>query len=93
MIFPVYDVNFKASLNDNSVLATGEIENNSPRDYSVAMFRIMLFNKKQRLGTGFAKVYEFKRNTRKAFEAPIKGVEVAAIKSIARYEILFESGY
>ncbi len=93
MIFPTYDINFKANLNDNSLLVTGEVENNSVRDYSVAMFRIALFDKKQRLGTGFAKVYEFKKNTRKAFEAQIKGAEATAIPSIARYEILFETGY
>lgn len=93
MLFLCSNVKFKEGFSKDEIIATGEIENRSQRDYSVAMFKFFLFDRKQIIGTGIVKIYEFKRGARKHFETAVQMNDCRPISAIARYETLFDSGY
>jgi len=92
MAFPVYNVKFRKAHQDN-ILASGEIVNGSSKNYTEAMFRILVFDKYHVLGTGIIKVHGFSSHAHQQFEVLIEGVDYRVISSIFRYEILFEGGY
>jgi len=92
MAFPAYNVNFRRAHQEN-IIATGEIVNESSKDYAMAMFKIMVFDKHHLLGSGIIKVHDFHPRAIREFEALIEGLDYKAIPAIFRYEILFEGGY
>ncbi len=92
MIFPTYQVNFEKSSFDDSVIVTGEIKNDSSRDYNLAMFKIILYSRNKRLGAGIMKVYDFKKDITKSFRAYVPFNE-PKLPVIDRYEIMMEGGY
>ncbi len=92
MIFPTYNVNFKRGASEESIVATGEIRNDSNRDYTCALFKIILYGKHHAIGTGVIKIHDFKLKTTKAFNILIEA-HYKLIPSIMRYEIVMERGY
>jgi hypothetical protein len=92
MTFPTYQVSFEKSSFDDSVVVTGEIKNDSSRDYNLAMFRIFLYSKNKRLGGGIIKVFDFKKNIIKPFRAYVP-IGEAKVTMIDRYEVMIEGGY
>ena len=92
MNFPTYQVHFEKSSFDDSVVVTGEIKNDSSRDYNLAMFKIVLYAKNKRLGAGVIKVFDFKKDIIKAFRTYVL-IGEAKLPMIDRYEIMMEGGY
>jgi hypothetical protein len=92
MIFPTYQVSFEKSSFDDSVIVTGEIKNDSSRDYNLAMFKIILYSKNKRLGAGIIKVFDFKKDITKTFRAYVL-IGEAKVPMIDRYETMMEGGY
>jgi hypothetical protein len=93
MIFPVYEVNFEKSTFDESITATGEIKNDSSRDYNLAMFRIIIYNRNRRLGSGIIKLYDFRRGMSKSFRTYIPITTDIKVSMINRHEVMIEGGY
>ncbi|MFA5157115.1 MAG: FxLYD domain-containing protein [Candidatus Omnitrophota bacterium] len=93
MIFPTYEVQFEKSGFDESVVVTGDIKNDSSRDYNMAMFKIVLYSRHKLVGSGVIKVYDFKRDMTKPFRAYVAMDTAVKITAIDRYEIMIEGGY
>jgi hypothetical protein len=92
MAFPTYNVHFRRAHQEN-ILVTGEIVNETSRNYAMAMFKILVFDKQHLLGSGIIKVHDFHSRAIREFEALIEGIGYKTIAAIFRYEILFEGGY
>ena len=93
MIFPTYDVSFEKSTFDESIVATGEIKNDTSRDYNLAMFRIIVYARNRRLGSGIIKLYDFRRGMNKSFRTYIPITADIKVSMINRYEVMIEGGY
>lgn len=91
--FPFYNVTFKRKGDGKWVFAEGEIENNTNKDYSVALFRISVFDKNILIWTGPLKIKGFKKRQHKPFEILMEGLNYYSLSTISRYDIYFESGY
>ena len=91
--FPLYNVTFKRKGEGKWVFAQGEIENNTNKDYSTALFRISVFDKNMLIWTGPMKINGFRKRQTKSFEILMEGFDHYAIAGISRYDIYFESGY
>lgn len=92
MIFPTYNVEFKRASNEEFIVASGEIRNDSNRDYTCGLFKIILYGKHSAIGTGIIKIYDFKVKSTKAFSILVEA-HSRLIPSILRYEIIMERGY
>jgi len=92
MIFPTYDVNFKRGSSEETIIVTGEVRNDSNRDYTCALFKIIIYSKHSAIGSGIIKLHDFKLKTTKSFNVLID-VHSRLIPAIVRYEIVMERGY
>jgi len=92
MAFPIYNVSFRRAHQD-SIVVNGEIVNETGRNYAMAAFKILLFDKYHLIGSGIIKVHDFRSRAIKEFEALIEGMDCKIIPSIFKYEVLFEGGY
>ncbi|MCM8763268.1 MAG: FxLYD domain-containing protein [Candidatus Omnitrophica bacterium] len=73
---------------------SGEVSNDTLKDYDTATFRIVLFDKGNHLiWTGSFKVRALGKKKMKPFEVPMEGIDFTVIPKIHKYEIYFESGY
>jgi len=93
MIFQTYEVQFEKSSFDESVVVTGDIKNDSSRDYNMAMFKIVLYSKNKPVGSGVIKVYDFKKDITKPFRTYVAVDASVKITAIDRYEVMIEGGY
>lgn len=76
------------------MLVTGEIQNNTTKNYTAALFRIFLFDKKHNvLGKATFKLDDFKAARVKPFEVQVEDIPNIPIQRIASCDILWESGY
>ncbi len=92
MVFTLYNVKFKKGSED-WIIASGEIHNETSRDYKDAIFRLVLFDKSQTMGFGLIKLFNFNRGTTRYFEIVIDGISHIRIPQIARYELVLEAGH
>lgn len=92
MLFPCYGINFERGSYEESIIATGELKNDSTKDYNLAMFKIIIYSKRQSIGSGVIKLYDFKKNATKSFRIIIEAHR-DLIPLIVKYEILLESAY
>jgi hypothetical protein len=88
----VYNVKFKKGSED-WIMVSGEIHNETSRDYKDAIFRLVLFDKTQTMGFGLIKVFNFNRGITRYFEIIIDGISYLRIPQIVRYELILESGH
>ena len=93
MIFQTYEVQYERSGFDESIIVTGDIKNDSSRDYNMAMFKIVLYSRNKPVGSGVIKVYDFKKNMTKPFRTYVPVDSAVKITAINRYEIMIEGGY
>lgn len=92
MIFPVYNVKFEMGTRENLVVMSGDIRNDSLKDYREAIFRVHLYGRDSTLGMGVVKVIDFRKKTTKSFYTVLE-VHKNLIPSIVRYELMLEGGY
>ena len=92
MNFPVYNIRYEARTADFSTVVKGEIKNDGAKDFTFIMFKIILYDRQKSIGTGIIKIYDFKINNIKFFEAVVD-MHRSLIPRILKYEIVFENGY
>lgn len=92
MFFSSYNVNFEKGSYDESIIANGEIRNETLKDYSLVMFKIIVYNKRCSLGSGIIKIYDFKRTTTRAFNVILE-VHRGLLPTIVKHEIVVETAY
>ncbi|MDD4909219.1 MAG: hypothetical protein PHR44_00855 [Candidatus Omnitrophica bacterium] len=90
MLFPTYNVGFRRG--EEWTIVTGQIRNESSRNFALAVFKIVLFNKTYPIGSGIIKIRNFRSKTTKSFEQMIIGVGFNLIPSIEKYDIVLEGG-
>lgn len=91
--FTFYNVKFKRMADSNWMAAEGEVTNKSSKNYNVAVFRMVLFEKQLIMWSGVIKVPGLRIGQTKGFEALMDGMSFELHSKITRHEIDFESGY
>ena len=92
MLFPSYNVTFKRG-SEEWIVVTGEIQNIAKRNFTTAVFRLVLFDKRRVMGIGFIKLRSFRARSIRRFEVLIHGLHYKLIPTIVNYRIILESGY
>jgi hypothetical protein len=92
MNFPYYNVEFRKNYSTDFMLVTGEIRNYTSKDYSTAVFRIILYRKSKIMGLGMLKIFDFKSHHTRSFEAVLE-LNYKNIPRITGYDIVYESGF
>lgn len=92
MLFTFYNIIYKKSIED-WIVVTGEIANESRKNYTTAVFRLVVFDREHAIGTGFFKISNFRSRGIKNFEVLIFGLHHRFIPKISRCDIMMESGY
>jgi len=90
MLFPLYDVKFRKG--EEWIIVSGQIRNDSHKNFTLAVFKIILFSKNLIIGSGTIKIHNFRSKTTKNFEQILTGVGYHLIPSIDRYDIVLERG-
>ncbi|MCM8779698.1 MAG: FxLYD domain-containing protein [Candidatus Omnitrophica bacterium] len=94
MNFSYYNIDFRRYGDGKYAYVSGEVTNESLKDYETAAFRIVLFDQTNRvIWSGSFKIRGLGKKRTKSFEVPLEGVDFTIIPKISRYDIYFESGY
>ncbi|MBM3255274.1 MAG: hypothetical protein FJZ08_03140 [Candidatus Omnitrophica bacterium] len=94
--FSYYNINFSKGSMGNEIYVNGEIKNNSTINYSMVVFKVILYIQSKVAGSGTLKIAGLQAKGGKNFEAVIEGlhtVDDRLISKISRCDILFENGY
>ncbi len=94
--FSYYNINFSKGFTGNEIYVNGEIKNNSTINYSMAVFKVILYIHAKVAGTGTLKIAGLQAKGGKNFEAVVEGlhtVDDRVISKISRCDIIFENGY
>lgn len=91
--FTFYNIEVKKTSGASSVYVTGDITNNTTRDYHTAVFRVSLFQKSILVWTGALKIYNFHRNQTKSLNYFLENFDLTMLHLVSRCDIYFESGY
>ncbi|MFA5090233.1 MAG: hypothetical protein WC510_04275 [Candidatus Omnitrophota bacterium] len=71
----------------------GEITNPTGKSYRCTIFKIVVFDRSQCLGSGFIRIHDFEARSTRAFDTVLENIDYKIVHTIFRYEILFEAGY
>lgn len=93
MRFSYDNVHFKKHEQENWLMVTGEITNDSGKNYNAVVFRMVLFIKSIPIGNISINVKGFHAGQTKTFEVQMGELEYSLIPQISRYEIYPESAY
>ena len=91
--FELLNVDFARKGGGHWVFMTGEIINNSSRNYTSAVFRLSVFERTHLVWTGAVRVRNFRKHQTRPFEVQMERFGYEAVVRISRYELFFESGY
>ena len=94
--FSYYDLKFRKGSIGNEIYINGDLKNNSATNYSVAVFKVILYAQTKVVGSGKLKIASLPAKIGKSFEAVVENlneVDDRLISKISRCEILFENGY
>ena len=91
--FELLNVTFARKGGGHWVFMTGEILNNSSRNYTSAVFRLSVFERNHVMWTGAVRVRNFRKHQGRPFEVQMERFAYESIVHISRYELFFESGY
>jgi len=94
MNFTYYNVDFRRYSDGKFAYVTGEVTNETLKDYNTAVFRMVLFDMGNRvIWSGSFKIRGLGKKRTKSFEVPLEGVDFTVIPKISRHDIYFEAGY
>ena len=94
--FSYYNLNFSRGSLANEIYINGEIKNNSAINYSMALFKVILYIQSKVVGSGTLKIAGLPAKGGKNFEVVVDGlsaVDDLVVSKISRCDILFENGY
>jgi hypothetical protein len=93
LAFSYYNIKYEKHPVEKWVVASGEIRNETNKNYSTAVFRIKLYVDENCIGSAIIKICGFRAKSSKTFDVLIDGAHNKMIPKINRCEILFESSY
>jgi hypothetical protein len=91
--YSVYNIQFKKHSIEQWVVVSGEIHNDTSKNFSTAVFHLKLFVGQDCLGATLIKLRGFRARSSKDFDVLVEGVHYDLLSKIARCEIFFESAY
>lgn len=92
MGFSTYNVQFEILSDEDYTLIKGEITNETPRNYTVALFKIFVYSNEVAVCNGTIRVNDLRAGATRHFEA-VLDLHRSRISKISGFEILFEHGY
>ncbi|MBN1913607.1 MAG: hypothetical protein JW788_04330 [Candidatus Omnitrophica bacterium] len=88
------NVVFKRDSSEDALAVSGDITNNSNRDYSSVVFRLVILSKEIPLGHVMITINGFNRGRLRHFEKTLYRMTYSeAINKVTGYETYFEGGY
>jgi hypothetical protein len=91
--YSTYNIQFKKHPVEDCVVVSGEIRNDTNKNYNTAVFRLQVFVGHECIGASLIKLRGFRSRATRDFEVLVEGVHRDLLSKIARCEILFESAY
>ena len=91
LTFAYYNLKYQKHASQDWIVVKGEIRNESPGNFNMAVFRVLLYANQQIFGSAILKVAGFRARATKPFEVMIDGAHHEMIPMITKCEILFES--
>ena len=91
--FPYNNFKFKKHEQESYLMVTGEITNNTGRNYNAVVFRMVVFIKTIPIANVAIIVNGFYANQTKPVEVRVGELEYRIIPEITRYDIYAESAY
>lgn len=77
----------------NLIYITGDITNDSNKDYNTAAFRVSVCDDKTMVWTGVVKIRGFKKKQNKSFELPLENADFNEKSSAIKCEMCFDGGF
>lgn len=97
MRFLYNNVNFKQDVQESALVVTGDITNDSGKDFNAVLFRMTLFIKTRCIGNLTITMNGFRNGQTKTFRESVGALElrtgVKMAPGLLRYEIFPESAY
>lgn len=91
--YSYYNIKYKTHPVEQWIVVTGEMRNESAKNFHTAVFRIKLYAGQECLGGGVLKVHGFNAKTTKPFEVLVEGVHKDMISKIQHCEFSLEAVY
>jgi len=93
MRFSYNNIKFKRHPYENWLVISGEVTNESGKNFHAVVFRILVFIKTTPIGNIIVPIKGFQVGQTRTFEAPVGEVDYKMLEQISRYEIYPESAY
>ncbi len=93
MNFSYNNFKFKKHEAENWLIITGEITNNSGKNYNAVVFRLVVFIKAIPIANAAIIINGFYAGQTRTFESRVAELEYKIIPEITRYDIYAESAY
>jgi hypothetical protein len=91
--YSFYNIKYNKHPVEKCIVVTGDIRNDSEKNYDTAVFRVKLFVTQECIGSGILKIQGFRSKAAKTFEIMIEETHHKQIPLISKCEILFEAAY
>lgn len=91
--FSSYNIQVKQSPSGRGIAVTGDVRNESTRNFQTAVFRLAVSANQQVLSSVLVKVTGFRAKTTRTFEALVEEVDAVLIPKISACELMLEAAY
>jgi len=91
--YSCYNIRYNKHVVEDWVTVTGEIRNETSKNFNTAVFKITLYVGTEPLGSALIKLRGFRSKSSKAFDVIVEGVHYELMHKITKHEIMFESAY
>lgn len=91
--YSVYNIQFKKHPIEEWIVVSGEIRNETSKNFNTAVFHLKVFIGQSCLGSTIIKIRGFRAKASKDFEVLVEGVHHELLKQVLRCDIFFESAY
>lgn len=91
--FSYYNMRFRKDVHTDAVIVSGEVRNDSSRDYANVVFRIRLLLGTEIAGETLFTLVDFHRGVVRNFEKMVEGASSGILRRSFNFEIYLEGGY
>ena len=91
--FSYYNIQTKRPAAGSGIVVTGDIHNETSKDYHTAVFKLVVFAGQESIASSVVKVQGFRGHGTKSFEILIEELDFSQVGKITKCDLLFESVY
>ncbi|HRZ13923.1 MAG TPA: hypothetical protein P5110_00250 [Candidatus Omnitrophota bacterium] len=91
--FSYYNIETKKPAAGRGIVVTGEIHNETSKDYHTAVFKLVIFSGQESIASSVVKVQGFRSRGTKTFEVLIEELDFGLVNRITKCDLMFESVY